>query len=177
MTQKVSLTRNDRPKTSRALLAKCRFGVTLLITGFGACVLPDAAWALQSHGPPEGLFAHQIGHILFGLSMAILAYWLESNRFTTKKGWRLIQVSCLLFLLWNVVAFFGHYVEGRISSELIVGQQGSWNQRLLATGGPLGACYYTLKLDHLVCVPAIVCLFLGIRDLYRLTLEEAARGK
>jgi hypothetical protein len=37
--------------------------------------------------------------------------------------------------------------------------------------------YYFLKMDHLVCVPAILCLFLGIRNLYKQTLLKAAGEK
>ena len=164
-------------RTPLRILGHHRIEGVFLLAFAGIWLTPNAAWALQSHGPPEGLFAHQLAHAFFSLSMGILAYWLESHRFTQERGWRLIQVSCLLFLLWNVVAFTGHFVEGRLSPDLIVGQKGSWNQRLLAGGEPYATLYYFLKLDHFVCVPAILCLLLGIRDLYKKTLREATQDE
>ncbi len=155
-----------------------RATVALIPVAIGlGCLCPDTAWAFQTHGAPEGLIAHQLAHVLFALSMGVLAYWLESNRFIEARGWRLIQISCLLFLLWNVVAFTGHFVEIKLPPDMILGPKGSWNQRLLAGGGTVAAAYYSLKLDHLVCVPAIVCLFLGIRSLYVQTMTEGARSK
>ena len=155
-------------------LGSFRFGMILLTASLGICLDPVQAWALQSHGPPEGLYAHQLAHILFALSMAFLAYWLEVNHFTKEAGWRLIQFSCLLFFLWNLVAFSGHFVEVRIPPDLIEGHGIGWDQRLIAGGGSYGVFYYFLKMDHLVCVPAIFCLFLGIRNLYKRTsLKEA----
>jgi hypothetical protein len=145
-----------------------------LITGV-LWLCPEPARALQSHGAPEGLITHQLAHVLFAVSMGVLAYWLSSNRFTRQRGWRLIQISCLLFLLWNLVAFSGHVVEGMLPPDLILGPKGSWNQRLITEHGLTAPAYYSLKLDHLVCVPAILCLFLGIRSLYLQTLKEARR--
>lgn len=158
-------------------LSSLRFAAMLLIAGVGVGLDPDEAWALQSHGPPEGLYAHQMAHVLFAISMAVLAYWLEANRFTEERGWRLIQLSCLLFFLWNLVALAGHFVEVRIPPDLIEGQGSGWDQRLLAGGGSYALFYYFLKMDHFVCVPAILCLFFGIRNLYKQTLMKAAQDK
>ncbi len=147
--------------------------VFVFLTVAGLCFCPSPAWALQTHGAPEGLIAHQLAHVVFAVSMGVLAYWLESNGFVRQRGWRLIQLSCLLFLFWNVVAFTGHFVEGRLAPDLILGPRGSWNQRLITDQGAIAISYYGLKLDHLVCVPAILCLLFGIRSLYRETVTEA----
>jgi hypothetical protein len=37
--------------------------------------------------------------------------------------------------------------------------------------------YYALKLDHLVSVPAMICLFLGIRSLYKDALKEEEHAR
>ena len=155
-------------------LGSFRFGMILLTASLGICLDPVQAFALQSHGPPEGYYTHQLAHVLFALSMVGLAYWLEVNRFTKERGWRLIQISCLLFFLWNLVALSGHFVEVRIPPDLIEGHGTGWGQRLLAGGGSYAVFYYFLKMDHLVCVPAILCLFLGIRNLYKQTLLKTA---
>jgi hypothetical protein len=158
-------------------MSNFRFAAILLIAGVGVLLDPVKAWALQSHGPPEGLYAHQMAHLLFAISMVVLAYWLETNGFTRERGWRLIQLSFLLFFLWNLVAFSGHFVEIRIPPGLIEGQQGGWDQRLQVGYDSFTVAYYFLKMDHLVAVPAILCLFLGIRNLYKQTLMKVARDK
>ncbi len=115
----------DSPEAQSKLLSNVGAYAIFLIACFVVCLAPDKVWALQVHSSPEGLYVHQLAHILFAFSMAVLAYWLEINRFVDERGWRLIQISCLLFLLWNLVAFTGHYVEVKIPPNLIEGRVGS----------------------------------------------------
>lgn len=136
--------------------------VLVLLIGF-----LEEARALQVHDSPEGLVAHQLAHVFFAATMALLVYWLESNRFVAAKGWRLIQIACVLFIVWNVAAFTGHLIAMAVDSSLIVGERGTITQRILIQKSPWGLLFYILHLDHLLCVPAIFCLFLGIRSLYR----------
>jgi len=132
----------------------------------------DFAWAFQSHPAPEGLYAHQLAHVFFAASMGILTYWLHRNRLSNQSGWRLIQVSCVLFIAWNVVTFSGHWVEELISDNMLQGYP-NWNQRIALGSSPAAVFYYVLKLDHLLCVPAILCLVLGLRSLYKQVLAKA----
>jgi hypothetical protein len=141
----------------------------IIFTAFillGMIMFPAASWAFQSHPAPEGLYAHQLAHVIFIGAMGILIYWLEVNQFSRQKGWRLVQASCVLFILWNVVAIVGHWVEEQIPNHLVTGDP-DWTQRLAVGTTPLAYVFFVLKLDHLVCVPAMVCLFLGIRALYK----------
>jgi hypothetical protein len=149
----------------------CR-GALLAALGFvGHILVPASVWAFQSHPAPEGLYAHQLAHFFFIIAMGFLAYWLEFNRLVLQRGWRLIQTSCLLFLLWNLVAIIGHWVEERIPREVLQGDP-DWTQRIDLTVNSLNYAYYFLKLDHLVCVPAMICLFLGVRALYNTVVNE-----
>ncbi|MGB9615845.1 MAG: hypothetical protein ACPL7J_00845, partial [Desulfomonilaceae bacterium] len=118
------------------------------------------------HPAPEGLYVHQLAHVCFIVSMAFLAYWLEVHHFCRQKGWRYIQIAALLFVLWNILAFAGHWIEEKIPRELFVGDP-DWSQRLIAKDNVWADLFYLLKLDHLVSVPAIVCLYWGIKLLYR----------
>jgi hypothetical protein len=139
-------------------------------------LIPGSAWAFQSHPEPEGLYVHQIAHVLFLLSMGVLAYWLEQNRFTLQRGWRFIQIACVFFILWNLVAFSGHWVEDKIPSASVSGEP-DWTQKIDLGAHPLVPIYYILKLDHLVSVPAMIFLFLGIRSLYRQALNMGRETK
>jgi hypothetical protein len=138
---------------------------------FGHLFRPGEAWAFQSHPHPEGLYVHQLAHVFFVISMAFLAYWLQVNLFTQQKGWRYIQVSAVFFILWNVVAFMGHWVEEQVPRSLLVGDP-DWSQRLIVGTNIWAEAFYVLKLDHLLCVPAIVCLFIGVRALYQDVLRQ-----
>ena len=135
---------------------------------------PTAATAFQSHPAPEGLYVHQLAHWFFILAMGMLAYWLQANSFTREKGWRLIQVSCILLILWNLVAFTGHWVEEMIPNTVISGEP-DWTQRIVVDSVWTGL-YYAFKLDHLMQVPAVICLLLGIRSLYKHAVREEQIG-
>jgi hypothetical protein len=144
---------------------------TVFAFASGLCLcLPETALAFQSHAGYEGLVGHQLAHVFFAGAMGILAYWLHENRFTDLKGWRFVQASCLLFILWNIDAIFGHWVEDRIPDASLIGEP-DWTQRIYFNV-EWAFAYYVLKMDHLLCVPAIVCLAAGIRLLFRNALEE-----
>ena len=155
---------------------RCRemTGRTILLwLSFVYLLFPEnAVWAFQSHPAPEGLYVHQLAHLIFIVAMSILVYWLQSNRFVEQRGWRLIQVACILFILWNIVAFAGHWVEEQIPKESVFGEP-DWRQRIDLRSTPLAPVYYLLKLDHLVSVPAMVFLVLGLRSLYKQVLSRA----
>jgi len=151
--------------------SSCR-GAILAALGVAAqALVPVSVWAFQSHPAPEGLYAHQLAHFFLIIAMGFLAYWLEFNRLVLQKGWRLIQTSCLLFVLWNVVAIAGHWVEERIPREALQGDP-DWTQRIDLAASTMNYAYYILKLDHVVCVPALTCLFLGVRSLYKRVVSK-----
>lgn len=156
--------------TTRVInITKARLGRTLLLAVLGLAgqaLVPTAVFAFQSHPAPEGLYAHQLAHGFFLIAMVFLAYWLEYNNLTLHRGWRLIQAACILFILWNLVALSGHWVEERIPRDDLQGDP-DWTQRIDLAGHSLNYAYYFLKLDHFVCVPAMICLFLGVRSLYK----------
>ncbi|MBI5551225.1 MAG: hypothetical protein HY911_06920 [Desulfobacterales bacterium] len=129
---------------------------------------PSAAWAIQAHGGVEGVYVHQMAHLFFAFSMGLLIYWLRRRRLVSLKGWRYIQYAALWFIAWNGDAFLGHWLEeqsGLMDSQRIGLMHISLN---MAQGFEwLAPVYYLVKLDHLLCVPAMLCLFLGLRRLLR----------
>jgi hypothetical protein len=159
---------NPRPATGsrRSVLSVAVCALFLAIA--------EPAWAFQSHPSPEGLYAHQMAHVIFLSAMGILAYWLQVNGFTKERGWRLIQVACLFFLAWNAIAALGHWIEEGLSPVIMVGPP-DWRQKIRLASDPWSIAYYVLKLDHLVSIPAMVCLVLGLKALCRKVLNEADR--
>jgi hypothetical protein len=127
--------------------------------------LPTAAGATQTHGDPEGLLVHQVSHIFFAFSMGLLIYWLRSRGLVCHRGWRNIQYAAILFILWTADAFLVHTLD-ELSGWIRVSSPSSWEITIEPNGHFLvGVLYYIVKLDHLLCVPAMLLLYLGVRQL------------
>ncbi len=125
------------------------------------------AWATQTHGEPEGLYAHQMAHLFFIFAMGLLIYWLRRRHLVKEKAWRYIQYSAMLLILWNIDTFAVHFLDEQI--DLIrTGTLDTWHMRIETAEGHayLGPIYYLAKLDHLLCVPALLFLYLGLKRLY-----------
>ena len=138
--------------------------------------ITEPALATQAHSAPEGLYAHQLAHIFFIVSMGVLIYWLRERKLVQAVGWRYIQYSALFFILWNADAFFVHLVEeqlGLVSIQRI----GLWDIDITTTmkSQTLLWLYYAAKLDHLLCVPALLFLYFGLRRLLKDTETITSR--
>jgi len=130
--------------------------------------------ATQTHGQPEGLYVHQIAHLFFIISMGILEFWLRQRNLVREPGWKYIQLAAVLLILWNLNAMAVHFLDEQIH-WLQVNRIDQWQLHISVPGGGRGVpwLYYILKLDHLLCVPAMVCLYLGLKSL----LENAESEK
>ena len=133
-------------------------------------LLAEPALATQAHSAPEGLYAHQLAHIFFIISMGVLIYWLRARRLVRMVGWRYIQYAALFFILWNLDAFSVHLLEEQIA-VIEVQRLDAWQIRISASNdsGLLTRLYYAAKLDHLLCVPALLFLYFGLRRLLKET--------
>jgi hypothetical protein len=130
--------------------------------------LPDSALATQGHGGIEGVYAHQIAHLFFIISMGGLIYWLRQRGLVRERGWQLIRLSAFFFILWNLDAFLVHFLDDQMGI-IQVQRMGLWEIRLtdLYNSNALKILYYFAKLDHLLCVPAIVFLYLGLKRIVK----------
>ena len=129
----------------------------------------QAAMAIQGHDGPEGLYVHQIAHILFIFSMCALIYWLRERSLIEESGWRCVQYAAFCLILWNLDALLAHYLDGRGDLFELV-NEGAWSARIrfVNGSGKLMLIYYFAKLDHLFCVPGILFLYVGLRRLLKL---------
>ncbi len=134
-----------------------------LLTAF--LVFPNQALALQSHAAPEGIYVHQLVHIFFLAALCYLFWDIRRSSFPS-KGWRFLQIFCIFMVLWNIVAFTGHWVGESIEAGDIIKDGGYLSAKI---AGPITATkliYYFTKLDHIFSVPAMFCLYLCLRSLY-----------
>lgn len=141
---------------------------------FTVVLLPAVpALATQSHGEPEGLVAHQLAHLFFIFSMGNLAFWLRERYLTERSGWRYIQYAAIFLVLWNIDAFAVHLMDEH-TAVLQISRPDTWRIGIAAESGyeSLVLVYYLAKLDHLLCVPALFLLYMGLRRL----AGEAGKG-
>jgi hypothetical protein len=131
-------------------------------------LFPEAALAVQEHGAPEGIYSHQGAHLFFTASMGLLIYWLRQRRLVREAGWRYIQYAALFFIFWNLDAFIAHFLDEQ--SGLLYTAMAAPGQVRIEVGANLSALawfYYLAKLDHLLCVPAVLFLYGGLRRLLK----------
>ncbi len=136
------------------------------------------ALATQGHAGIEGVWVHQFAHLFFLFSMMLLIFWLRQAGLVKAPGWRYIQYSALFFIFWNVDTILVHFLDEQIQA-VTVESLGEWRIRVTAIGGRewLSALYYLVKLDHLLCVPAMVFLLLGLRHmLAEVNPDESGEG-
>ena len=128
-------------------------------------ILPDQAHALQSHGAPEGIYVHQLAHIFFLFALCYLFWDIRRNEFKG-PGWRYLQIFCVFMVIWNIVAFTGHWVGESIHSSEIVSDTGYLSAKIIGPISLAKLTYFFTKLDHIFSVPALFCLYLCMRSLY-----------
>lgn len=136
------------------------------------------ALATQGHAGIEGVWVHQFAHLFFLFSMMLLIYWLRQAGLVKEPGWRYIQYAALFFILWNGDTMLVHFLDEQIQA-VQVDHLSNWQLQISAAGGRkwLAAVYYIAKLDHLFCVPAMVCLMLGLRHMLRaIRPDESAKA-
>jgi hypothetical protein len=137
---------------------------------FIVCLLslffPSLARATQGHGGVEGVHVHQFAHLFFIFSMGIFIYWLRKRALVKETGWRYLQYSALFFILWNMDAFTVHLLEEQLVAVKVTAIDALRISVSPPEGFPwLGYIYYLAKLDHLLCVPAMFCLYQALRRL------------
>jgi hypothetical protein len=142
------------------------------------CILffsPAVSYALQTHAALEGLYAHQGAHIFFMLSMIIFALRIYKSELTQKKSWRFLFWGVWLLGLWNLWAFTGHILAISIANDQTIAMESLKSPQLvIATWRDV--MYYILKMDHLLCVPAMLFLYLGLRKMLADTTLENTTG-
>ncbi|BBO92300.1 hypothetical protein [Desulfosarcina ovata] len=139
---------------------------------------PVDGLATQAHAGIEGVWVHQFAHVFFLFSMGLLIFWLRQAELVKLPGWRYIQYAALFFILWNLDAILVHLLDEQILA-VTVNTIGPWHIRINAAAGRdwLATVYYLAKLDHLLCVPAMVCLMLGLRHMLQENRRSQSDGR
>ncbi len=129
------------------------------------------ALAVQEHGGAEGLYSHQIAHLIFLAAMIYFCIRLIRSGETVRKGWRWIFFSALLFACWNADTFFVHQYREVLHPQALSGDVFGlpW---AFHVGSILDLLYYLGTFDHILSFPAILLFFMGIRELINVQRER-----
>jgi hypothetical protein len=147
-------------------MSKGRFNIMWLFVPilFGI-LLPGEALALQVHSEPEGLYVHQMAHLFYIVALGYFFWDIRRTSFTD-RGWRFLQMFCLLMACWNTLAFIGHLAGVYLDPQSLLPTDCYLQTQLLSPFTLNKYLYFIAKLDHLIYVPALFCLFLGLRSFY-----------
>jgi hypothetical protein len=97
--------------------------------------------------------------------MVIFIYWLRQRKLILQKGWRYIQYSAIFLIFWNINVLIVHLLDEQLML-VVVENVDAWTLRITSPVGKwLEIYYYCSKMDHLLCVPALLFLFQGLRRL------------
>ncbi len=139
----------------------------------------QSALAIQSHSAPEGFYVHLTAHLLYTLAMLGFLVGIFRSGFWQRPGWRAIAMGALLLACWNIWAFCGHIIENNLSGNPFLFTPKGIKTHMLINSWQ-DACYYLLRMDHLLCVPALVLLYLGLRRLNgsgtRIKMKKTGKG-
>ena len=141
-----------------------------------AFFIPAQALATQGHGGIEGVYAHQFAHLFFIVSMGSLIYWLRQRGLVRESGWKHIQYSAFFFILWNIDTMTVHLLDEQFSI-IRVARIGVWQIQLndIFNSDLLKLLYYFAQLDHLFCVPAAFCLYIGLKHILKESRVDATK--
>ena len=140
-----------------------------------AISLPGEALALQVHGEPEGVYVHQMAHLHYIFALSYFFWDIRRTSFTG-RGWRYLQLFCILMTCWNIIAFIGHLAETYLDPQSLLQTDCYLQVRLLSPFTLNESLYFITKLDHLIYVPALFFLFIGLRSFYRSAAKTTSAG-
>ena len=129
------------------------------------------ALAVQEHGGAEGLYSHQIAHLIFFTAMIYLCIRLVRSGESARKGWRWIFFSALLFACWNAETFLVHQYREVLNPQALSGSFFGLPWTFHAHSVP-DLLYYLGTYDHVLSFSALLLLFIGIRELIRVQRER-----
>jgi hypothetical protein len=155
---------------------------TGFIAGFiflAILLMPSTGSATQGHAGLEGVHVHQFAHLFFIFSMGTFIYWLRKRELVRMRGWRYLQYSAFFFILWNIDAFTVHLLEEQIEAVTVSKVDGMHIMVSAPQGFDwLAYVYYLVKLDHLLCVPAMALLYVALKMILKESFRDAlAKGK
>ena len=142
-----------------------------VIIVYGILFFANPAYAVQVHGPPEGLYVHNMAHIFFSSAIIFFLYYFRKHPPGKGPPWRFLRCSLFMFLLWNIDALIVHILSIGIPETAFHMPRDIFEHALLPPITFKVFLYYFLKNDHLLCVPAMLFLVLSLRAFWATPYE------
>ena len=142
---------------------------------FTGWLVPAAVLAVQEHGVPEGIYSHQGAHFLVRFDGAPDLTGCVNGSWCVRPAGAGSSTRRCFLILWSLDAFTAHLLDEQL--HLVdIQPAGRWMVRIDAGdfSPALARLYYAAKLDHLLCVPAMLFLYFGLR---RLLTEAGQRSR
>ncbi len=133
---------------------------SLLVATLASGVLASPAWAIQDHGPAEGLISHELGHLLFFIGMGYMLYRVYRTPLVG-PGWFEFKGFLWLILFWNGLTFSGHLLRQVADPAKFLLVDGRITGYTISDLADL--VFYISCLDHLVLVPSFLFLLLALK--------------
>ncbi len=139
--------------------------IITLSVALWTCLLtfPAKTFAVQVHGPPEGLYVHIMAHIFFSAALIFLLVILHLQPLEHGKGWHYLKISLFLFLFWNIDTCVVHILSTKLPLDAFYSPSDLKNHYLAPPLTLSKWVYYVGKFDHLLCVPAMFFLTISLR--------------
>lgn len=147
-----------------------KYILPLVVLAF-VLLIPGNAFALQTHGEPEGLWVHQMAHIFYIFALGYL-YWDTKRSGFKSKGWSYLRIFCVLTILWNLLTIVGHAAEQQINPAEIISGDDYLTRKIMLPMTMIKLVYYVAKFEHLLMVPALFFLYMSLRSFYEDSLRE-----
>ena len=97
-------------------------------------VSPAGALAIQLHQGKEGIIVHQVGHVIFLLSMVMLIFIITGRQLNKEYGWKMILISAILFSLWHLDTIAAHFFDNQIRAVTLQNLS-LWQVKISAMSG------------------------------------------
>lgn len=153
-------------------MASLFFTVFLLLLGG---LLPGNALAFQPHAY-SGLYIHQFAHFFLIVSLFFFAMKARQTRLASIKAWQYIIAGTWLLMLWSGATMMGHFLDLNLSEDALFLPPGA-DIPILRLAGWKETLYYTLRLDHLIAVPATFLFYRGLKLLRKGQKTPSASGQ
>ena len=141
---------------------------------FFLILLPSPAWAIIPHEYP-GVYPHQVAHVFVTITTAVFVYYAFRHGYTRQRGFGHIAISAILFQLWNLYTFFGHFAELYVGPEAFANRDSFFAATVRIETSTL--CYYLYRLDHLILAPCLLFFLLGLRAMLKETKQKTESGE
>lgn len=151
-----------------------KYTILFFIAFLCTILLPEKSMALQTHSAPEGIYVHQMAHILYMTAMCYL-YWDTKRSTFSGRGWTYLRIFCVFTILWNLLALIGHASAQQLHPDDFTVTGGYLASKINMPITFIKIVFYTAKLDHLLAVPGMFFLYMGLRSFYKNSLEEEGK--